>query len=283
MKRTLTGTLLAAAALAALLGTTGCLGETPGRPSTPVGAKTESEPCPDNVCAARPQAVQPVSNAVQSELDPTRETILNEIRTQRADQMLDHTYLTASGIGLNQRPKTWSDELADRTKHEECLTTEWNVLWDGTAPEADETTISGTRHERAIALDECFAGANGDWTTAVPSERAQWIGRILEAARRATSPADALKPYIRNEREDQEWTRLAAAFEGCAGVAAALADNAALTGGGQETATATLLAIRETVTCNEKAADLAYPQELTGPGRDGYGQRDGYEGPAESP
>ena len=227
--------------------------------------------------------MRPVKNAEQSELDPTRETILTEIRTQRADQMLDHTYLTASGIGLNQRPETWTDELADRATHEECLTAEWNVLWDGTAPEADETTIAGTRHERAIALDRCFAQATGDWTAAPSSERARWIRRILEAARRATSPADAVKPYIRNERDDREWSRLASAFDGCAGVAAALADNAALTGGGQETATATLLAIRETVRCNEKAADLAYPQELTGPGRDGAAPQDGYEDPAESP
>ena len=274
------GLATAVIAAAALMG---CVPETMQSTGQRPAARAADPECTGPLCPAQPHEVRAVKNAIDAPLDPTRESILQETRTQRTDQMLDHTYLTASGIGLNQRPDSWGDELADRRTHEACLAAEWDRLWAGTAPEADENTIKGTRHERAIALDECFAQGRGEWATASTATRATWISRILQAARRATSPSDAMKPYVRKEREDREWLRLAETFEACIGPMMATADLIALTAGGEETAEATLQGIGDTVTCNERAADLAYPQELTGPGSDGYGSPPGYEGPAGPP
>lgn len=256
MKRR-TWSAIAMAAIAPAMAATACGQATP--------ASTSAIPCARTVCVSEPQQIGREPRASEADPDPTRNAILTEVRTERTDQMLDHIYLGAMGLALNQRPATWADEIADRRNHEQCLTAEWETLWAGTAPEATETTIAGTREERAIALNECSEAGQGNWNASPGGARAAWSRHILEAARRATSPAHAVRPYIRNEEQDPGWQTIDEAYRKCEGPVAALADLVAQTRGGHETSAAMLDAITETVKCNEAAGNLAYPQGSTGP------------------
>lgn len=230
----------------------------PSRPATP---------CPPPGCIAEPYpALQPRS-AIQSEADPLRDAMTEEMRRQLTDRMTDFIYAAAAGKMAADSPDTMPRSLADRLHHDNCLVQVRAALYDYTNPaQADRTPPDEFYEEQSAALQQCLAAGSSDWEQATPGERSRWLRHILQAAARTTDPAEHHRPLLHNEHTDPGWVKLQQDFRECQERAIPLADSIAIAADATAVSEQVLQGITDISECNYSLTEIRYPEPTAEPG-----------------
>ena len=223
----------------------------PSRPATP---------CPPLGCTAEPYpALQPRS-AIQSEADPVRDAMTEEMRRQLTDRMTDFVYAAAGDMAVDS-PDTTPHHLVDRPYHDSCLVQIREALYDYINPaQLDRPPPDDFYKEQAAALQQCLAAGISDWEQATPGERSRWLRHILQAAARTTDPAEHHRPLLHNEHTDPGWVKLQQDFRECQERAIPLADHIAIAGDIAAVSAQVRQGIADIADCNSGLTQIRYPE-----------------------
>lgn len=223
-------------------------------------------PCPPPGCIAEPYpALQPRS-AIQSEADPLRDAMTEEMRRQLTDRMTDFIYTAAAGKLATESPDTMPHSLADRPHHDGCLIQTREYLHAYTNPaQADRTPPDEFYEEQSAALQQCLAAGSSDWEQATPGERSRWLRHILQAAARTTDPAEEHRPLLHNEHTDPGWVKLQQDFRECQERAIPLADSIAIAADATAVSEQVLQGITDISECSYSLTEIRYPEPTAEP------------------
>lgn len=223
-------------------------------------------PCPPPGCIAEPYPALPPRSAIQSEPDPLRDAMTEEMRRQLTDRMTDFIYTAAAGKLATESPDTMPHSLADRPHHDGCLIQAREHLHAYTNPaQADRTPPDEFYEEQSAALQQCLAAGSSDWEQATPSERSRWLRHILQAAARTTDPAEEYRPQLHNEHTDPGWVKLQQDFRECQERAIPLADSIAIAADATAVSEQVLQGITDISECNYSLTEIRYPEPTAEP------------------